>query len=144
MDASPHFRDLLLAFNEANADYLIVGGYAFMKYAEPRFTKDLDLWVSPTADNAAKVFAALKRFGAPLAMDGVTAATFAEPSVVYQIGVAPIRCDITNHIDGVEFGQAWPRRVPGWPAFRSSGLSFPGAHRANGIWPRRRRIDSIH
>jgi hypothetical protein len=38
-----------------------------IKYAEPRYTKDLDLWISVDRANAAAVFAALRNFGAPLA-----------------------------------------------------------------------------
>jgi hypothetical protein len=44
--------------NGAGARYL-VGGYAVAFHAEPRYTKDLDVWVDPSADNAIRVFAAL-------------------------------------------------------------------------------------
>jgi hypothetical protein len=60
------FKETLRAFNEHEVKYLIVGGYAVMKYSEPRFTKDLDIWVEPSRENAAKVFQALQSFGAPL------------------------------------------------------------------------------
>jgi len=33
---NPDFRDLLQCFNDEKVDYLIVGGYAVMVYAEPR------------------------------------------------------------------------------------------------------------
>lgn len=45
MADSPDFKELLRALNEEAAEFLIVGGYAVMKYTEPRFTKDLDVWV---------------------------------------------------------------------------------------------------
>lgn len=60
------FRDLFAAFNAAAAEYLLVGGYAVAFHAEPRFTKDLDVWVNPTTGNAERVFAGLRAFGAPL------------------------------------------------------------------------------
>jgi hypothetical protein len=41
MAENPHFKELLQCSNAAGAEYLIVGGYAVMKYGEPRFTKDL-------------------------------------------------------------------------------------------------------
>jgi hypothetical protein len=75
---------------------LIVGGYAVMKYTEPRFTKDLDVWVRNSPPNAARVYRALAEFGAPLQHDGLTPQTFTRDSVVYQIGVAPVRIDIFN------------------------------------------------
>jgi len=112
MAASPHFSELLRAFNEKKIDYLIVGGYAVMKYAEPHFTKDLDLWVRSSPGNAAKVYEALAEFGAPLQKDSLVAADFAGEDMTYQIGVAPVRIDILTHITGVRFEDAWLRRVP--------------------------------
>jgi hypothetical protein len=69
---------------------LIVGGYAVMEYTEPRYTKDLDVWVNDSPENSLKVFRALAEFGAPLANDAVTPETFAGKRVVCQIGVAPV------------------------------------------------------
>jgi hypothetical protein len=111
MDANQHFKELLQSLNSAEVEYLIVGGYAVMKYGEPRFTKDLDIWVGNSPANAAKLFQALAKFGAPLANDGITLETFSKQDVVYQIGVAPVRIDILTHITGVHFSDAWPNRV---------------------------------
>jgi predicted nucleotidyltransferase len=113
MAESPHYRELLHALNELEIEYLIVGGYAVMKYTEPRFTKDLDLWVRNSPENSARLYHALAQFGAPLAHDGITSETFTKDDVVYQIGVAPVRIDISTHIDGVAFETAWPNRVQG-------------------------------
>jgi hypothetical protein len=60
-------RDLLLAFNEQQVRYLLVGGYAIGRYSEPRATKDLDVFIDITDDNAERVFVALAKYGAPLA-----------------------------------------------------------------------------
>ena len=54
------FKELLSIFNEHEVKYLIVGGYAVMKYTEPRFTKDLDIWVEASSENSKKVYAALR------------------------------------------------------------------------------------
>jgi hypothetical protein len=113
MAENPNFKELLLALNECQVEYLIVGGYALMRYSEPRFTKDLDIWVGHSEQNARRVFTALARFGAPLSHDGVNAATFAAENTVYQIGVAPVRVDILTSISGCLFADAWQRRVPG-------------------------------
>lgn len=56
------FRDLLSIFNENGVKYLVVGGYAVMKYSEPRYTKDLDLWIEASPENAQRVFTLLKEF----------------------------------------------------------------------------------
>jgi hypothetical protein len=49
---NPHFKELLQKFNANEVEYLVVGGYAVMKYTEPRFTKHLDLWASNSWENA--------------------------------------------------------------------------------------------
>jgi len=106
---NPDFRDLLRAFTDAEVRYLIVGAYAVSAHAEPRATGDLDLWVEPTAQNAALAYAALRAFGAPL--HDLTEADLARRGVVFQIGIAPRRIDILTSITGVEFGEAWAGRV---------------------------------
>lgn len=113
MAESPHYKELLQLLNEFEVEYLIVGGFAVMKYGEPRYTKDLDLWVRNSRENSLRVFRALQKFGAPVANDGITPDTFSEPQVVYQIGVAPVRIDILTDITGVRFADAWLRRVAG-------------------------------
>jgi len=86
----------------------VVGGYAVMLYTEPRYTKDLDIWVDASAENALRVFKALAEFGAPL--KGIRAEDFAAPDLIYQLGVAPSRIDILTPISGVSFEDAWTRR----------------------------------
>jgi hypothetical protein len=102
------FKELLRIFNEHEVKYLIVGGYAVMKYSEPRFTKDLDIWIEASPENAKKVFQALKTFGAPL--EGLTENDFAEAGF-YQMGRPPVRVDILMTIEGVGFADAWENRV---------------------------------
>jgi hypothetical protein len=82
-----------------------------MKYGEPRYTKDLDVWVSNSVQNSRRVVETLKKFGAPLGKDGISPDTFAEKQVVYQIGIAPVRIDILTEITGVRFADAWQNRV---------------------------------
>jgi hypothetical protein len=109
MAANPDFKDLFAALCDQQVEYIVVGAHAVMIFTEPRYTKDLDVWVRPTPDNAARAFRALQAFGAPLA--DLTEADLATPGVVFQIGIPPNRIDIITKIDGVEFADAWPRRV---------------------------------
>jgi predicted nucleotidyltransferase len=113
MAENPHYKELLQCLNTFEVRYLIVGGYAIMKYTEPRFTKDLDVWVENSKENSVHVFEALKRFGAPLESDKITPETFTEDSLTYQIGIAPARIDILTRITGVDFKDAWQDRVAG-------------------------------
>lgn len=108
MAINPDFRDLFAALNAAQAKYLVVGGYALAFHGLPRFTKDMDIWVEATPQNAEKVFLALEEFGAPAS--GLTRADLARRNLIFQIGIAPNRIDVITSIDGVEFHEAWPSR----------------------------------
>ena len=110
MPTNLDFSDMLAALSARDARFLVVGAHAVMRFTEPRYTKDLDIWVAPSPENAERVFAALQDFGAPLA--GIVAAEFAVPGTIFQIGVAPNRIDVITAIDGVEFDEAWASRVP--------------------------------
>jgi len=108
MLTSPDFKELLNLFEKHEILYLIVGGYAVMKYSEPRFTKDLDVWIATDPENADAVYAALKEFGAPLA--NLTADNFTHKDYFYQMGRPPLRIDIMMSIPGIEFEEAWKNR----------------------------------
>jgi hypothetical protein len=103
------FKELLSAFNAGRVKYLIVGGYAVSFHAQPRATKDLDILIGADAANSKAVYAALAKFGAPV--EGLSAKDFAEPDNFFRMGTPPIMVDIMPKIGGVEFEEAWRRRV---------------------------------
>ena len=105
---NPDFRDMLSALCEEGAEFLLVGAYALAAHGLPRATGDMDIWIRRSEENAARVWRALQRFGAPLA--GLTRDDLKTPDIVFQIGVAPRRIDILTSIDGVQFDEAWPNR----------------------------------
>ncbi|MBM3123888.1 MAG: hypothetical protein FJZ87_02305 [Chloroflexi bacterium] len=109
MFVNPDFSDLLRIFNDHNVKYLVIGGYAVVQYAEPRFTKDLDILISTDAVNAEAVYNALQEFGAPLT--DLTPVDFSEEGSFFQMGVPPIRVDILMRIPGIQFDVCWNRRV---------------------------------
>ena len=109
MFVNSDFSDLLRLFNANEVKYLVIGGYALIQHAEPRFTKDLDLWISTDPGNAAAVYKSLREFGAPLA--GLTAVDFSEEGYFYQMGAPPVRVDILMGIPGLQFMEAWERRI---------------------------------
>ncbi len=108
MDISCDYRDLLSALNKHRAKYLVTGAYAVTFYTEPRFTKDLDIWVKADPGNAKRLQEALLEFGAPL--KNISKEDFCDKKIIYQIGVAPIRIDIMMGIPGLEFDRAWKNR----------------------------------
>ena len=101
MEGNPHFSELLQKLYAHAVEFLIVGGYAVAKYAEPKFTKDLDIWISNAPKNAVRVYAALAEFGAPLKSDKLNFEDFTSHDITYQIGVAPLACSLTMHGKGV-------------------------------------------
>jgi len=108
MYVNSDFSDLLRLFAASGVRYMVVGGYAVVQYTEPRYTKDLDLWIRTDPENARVVYDALRTFGAPLAEIGPD--DFAQDGFVYQVGIAPVRVDIMMGLAGVSFDDAWPRR----------------------------------
>ncbi|MGC9947593.1 MAG: hypothetical protein ABSF64_14610 [Bryobacteraceae bacterium] len=109
VELKPGFKDLLRLFNQRQVRYLVVGGYAVMKYTEPFYTKDMGIWVDSVAENAKRAYRALVEFGAPMA--DLTAGDLAQPHIVFQFGMAPARVDIMTTIDAVTFPEAWNNRV---------------------------------
>lgn len=109
MKFSDDFRDLLSALSDADARFLVVGGYAVGVHGRPRATKDLDVWVEPTRVNAERVLAALADFGAPAGE--LTAEELATPGTGFMMGRPPTRIDLLTRISGVEFAAAWRRAV---------------------------------
>lgn len=106
---NPDFEALLEELNAAEALYMVVGAYALALHSRPRATGDLDLWVEPTPENAARVHRALEAFGAPLG--AISVADLSQPDLVYQIGVPPRRIDLLTSLSGLSFAKAWPNRV---------------------------------
>lgn len=49
------FKDLLRTFDAEGVKYLVVGGWAYMEHVEPRYTKDLELWIERSDENAVRV-----------------------------------------------------------------------------------------
>jgi hypothetical protein len=105
------FRDLLAALLAADARFLVVGAHAMAVHGVPRATGDLDVWIATDQANAARVWAALLRFGAPVTSLGVSEADLQLPDQVIQIGLPPRRIDILTSITGVDFEDAWGGRV---------------------------------
>ncbi|MBN8460538.1 MAG: hypothetical protein J0M04_22130 [Verrucomicrobia bacterium] len=103
------FRDLLRALNESEVRHLVVGGYAVIHHAQPRFTKDLDLWIEPSPENARRLMRAFAAFGLPLI--GVDEADFAVPGTQFCMGVPPCQIDFLTTVPGLEFSSAWERKV---------------------------------
>jgi hypothetical protein len=80
------FKELLSILNAERVKYLVVGGYAVSLHAQPRATKDLDILIRPDTANAAALFRALAKFGAPLG--GLQPDDFAQRGSFFRMGNA--------------------------------------------------------
>lgn len=105
------YKDLLSAFHAHGVRYLIVGGYAVIFHAQPRFTKDIDLFIKADLANARATYAALAAFGAPL--QNIRPEAFADRGSFFRFGRDPRGFDILPDLPGVDFDAAWERRVEG-------------------------------
>ena len=110
MFVNSDFSDLLRIFNDNRVKYLVIGGYAVVQYAEPRFTKDLDIWIGTDNANAEAVYKSLREFGAPL--EDLNSKDFAEEGFFFQMGIPPMRVDILMGVPGMKFDECWQRRNP--------------------------------
>jgi len=120
-----NYLDLLRCLNAAKVKYLLIGGYAVIYYSEPRYTKDLDIWIEASRQNARCALRALRKFGAPV--DNLTEQDLAKPGLIYVFGLPPLRVDILNSASGCSFAAAWKTRVRA----RIDGLNANFVSKAN-------------
>ena len=103
----PDFLDMFRALLAHEVRFIIVGGYAVAHAGFVRSTKDIDIWIDPSPDNAPRLVLALREFGAPLASHGVTAQTFTQQGQGYQLGIEPVRIDLLTFCTGLVFEEAF-------------------------------------
>lgn len=107
LELSRDLRELLKCFLSHDVRFLIIGGHAVSYHGYPRFTKDLDLWIDRSEDNAVRVVEALRDFG--FDFEGLSPEMFTQESRMTQMGREPNRVDILHTIKGVEFSECYPR-----------------------------------
>jgi hypothetical protein len=111
MNIQQDFEELLKLLEEQKVEYLIVGGYAVAFHGYPRFTKDIDIFYRRSSENIKKLQTALIKFGFP--SHELPEELFQSKENVITFGIEPVRVDIISEIDGVDFDQAWGKRVRG-------------------------------
>jgi predicted nucleotidyltransferase len=102
-------REFVGLLNSHGVDYLIVGGHAVAYHGYPRYTGDVDFFIRPSPENAARVLAVLGDFG--FGNTGVSISDLTTPERVIQMGLPPNRIDLLTSISGVSFEDAWAGRV---------------------------------
>ncbi|QEC45858.1 nucleotidyltransferase family protein [Pseudobacter ginsenosidimutans] len=102
------FEEFVALLNKHGVQYMVVGGYALAFHGKPRHTGDLDIWIGISKKNADKMLDVLKEFG--LSAQGFTKDDFLKEGYMTQIGYPPLRIDILNSIDGVDFKDAYKNK----------------------------------
>ena len=103
------FREFIESLNANSVRYLVVGGYAVALHGYPRYTKDLDVWIEPTAQNAQNVLNALTAFG--FGSLDISTDDFLEENTIIQLGYPPNRIDLMTTLSGLTFEVCYPERV---------------------------------
>lgn len=106
--------------NEAEARYVIVGATAMQLWGSSRSTRDVDVLIEPTFDNAARVIAALSRLPFGVAAE-------LTPHAILQRGVTMIG-DIPN-VDVLTraWNVLWPEASRSIAVFEVEGIAVPTA-----------------
>src|SRR5436305_357145 len=106
---TPEFREFLACLNQAGVEYLLVGGYAVNHYGYHRFTEDIDFWIAVSDENFDRVLAAIRHFfGEDL--PGLDKGFIKANEAVF-LGAVPNKIELFKHASGLDFSQAYERRV---------------------------------
>ncbi len=111
MNIQPGFEDFWRLLETHQVDYMIVGGYAVAFHGFPRFTKDIDIFYDVAPVNIDRLCEVLVEFG--FREESLSREAMQTPGNEHVIGVAPIRIDLVNRIDGVTFSDAQQNSVRG-------------------------------
>lgn len=106
---SQDFSDFVQLLIKHNVDYLIVGGYAVGVHGHPRYTGDLDIWLNPSVENAAKILQTVNEFG--FSSYQLSIEDFTKEGNVIQLGYPPLRIDLLTEIDGVQFKECFENKL---------------------------------
>lgn len=106
---SQDFKELIKLLNDNQVRYLVVGGYAVAVHGYPRYTKDMDVWIELSLENALRLIQALEQFG--FGSLGLQAADFLDPNQIVQLGYPPNRIDLIASLQGVEFESCYRSRI---------------------------------
>lgn len=93
------YEEFLALLNRHDVRYCIIGSYALAFHARPRYTKDLDILVEASSENAEKFLRVLKDFG--FGSLDLSVADFTEENNIIQLGYEPVRIDILTSLKGL-------------------------------------------
>ena len=102
------FEDFIMLCNKYELEYLVIGGFAVSIHGYPRTTKDLDICINKNEINATKLLQILEDFG--FGSLNFKIEDFVKDNMITQLGYEPIRIDILNDLNGVDFDVAFQNK----------------------------------
>ena len=109
MEVARDFEEFFASCNRQGVQYLLVRGFAFAFHARPRYTGTMDLFLRASRESAEALIRAPADLGFEL--EDLSWKDFDREEKIVQLGHPPVRIDIITTVDGVDFDDAWPRRV---------------------------------
>lgn len=103
------YKEFIQSLNCNHVRYLVIGGYAVALHGYPRYTKDIDVWLEISPENAVKIVKALEQFG--FGSLGLQANDFLVPDQIIQLGYPPHRIDLLATPAGINFENCYASRV---------------------------------
>ncbi|MEM9695256.1 MAG: hypothetical protein AAGA56_22125 [Myxococcota bacterium] len=82
MKLIPDLREFIELLNSARVQYLVIGGWAYNRYAEPRFTGDIDFFLGSDRDTEVQMRAVLRDFGFGDAVPSAERPLFEKPVIM--------------------------------------------------------------
>ncbi len=105
----PDFKEFLRYLKIHKVEYLLVGGYAVGYYGFPRATMDIDVWIAKTPANALRMVLALEDFG--FGGEVLSEDLFLKGDKIIRMGLPPMRIEVLTSISGVDFDDAYSKRI---------------------------------
>ncbi len=109
MKTEKDYEEFLELLNKHSVRYCIIGSHALAFHARPRYTKDIDILVEASLDNAERILTALDEFG--FGSLNLSIEDFSSKGNIIQLGYEPVRIDIITSIEGLDFADIWKNRV---------------------------------
>jgi hypothetical protein len=103
------FKEFIESLKDNEVRYLVVGGYAVAFHGYPRYTKDIDIWIESTPENATRIVDAIRGFG--FGSLGLKVDDVLESDTIIQLGYPPSRIDLITSLPGVDFKICYNSRV---------------------------------
>jgi len=101
------FKEFFQLLNDNQVRYLVVGGYAVALHGYPRYTKDIDIWIELSKENASHILKTLDQFG--FESLGLKEKDFLVEEQIIQLGYVPNRIVLTTTLPGISFTNSYEK-----------------------------------